>query len=264
MQTPAIQPGDGCIPPTLTGDGRREFGREVSPEHRAEFEDALSYNLPRFRRMALRWLRNPEDAEDAVQDAMLSAFKHIARFEGRAQMSTWLMSIVINAVRMQIRRRPRYTILALDQPLQDEEFTLSDLIADPRPTPEQTLGERQVRDLIIKLSRNLPPSQLAAMQLRQRDGLSVKDAAAALGVPLGTLKAQLARGRVTLTQRLRRALGESRPRKPRSGSKAGGEASSSSRCRRDFVEGSQFDRSIRNDTFRSSREVAVEVSSVPA
>src|SRR5271157_3287299 len=176
MQTPAIQPRDGCIPPTLAAGGGREFGREVSPEHRAEFEDALSYNLPRFRRMALRWLRNPEDAEDAVQDAMLSAFKHMARFEGRAQMSTWLMSIVINAVRMQIRRRPRHKIVALDQPQQDEQYTLADLIADPGPTPEQILGDREMRELVIKLSRRLPPSQRAAIQLRQRDGLSIKEA----------------------------------------------------------------------------------------
>src|SRR5271157_1907112 len=172
MQTPAIQPRDGCIPPTLAAGGGREFGREVSPEHRAEFEDALSYNLPRFRRMALRWLRNPEDAEDAVQDAMLSAFKHIARFEGRAQMSTWLMAIVINAVRMQMRRRPRQQIVSLDQLSKDTQCAISDLIADPRPTPEQTLQQRELRELANKVADSLPVAQRAAMQLRDGDDLS--------------------------------------------------------------------------------------------
>jgi len=179
-------------------------GTQVSPEHRLEFENVLTRNLPGFQRVAMRWLRNPEDAEDAVQDAMLSAFKHIARFEGRAQMSTWMMAIVINAARAQLRRRLRHTILPLDKPTQDGQLTISELVADQRPTPEQTLAECERLKLVVKLTRRLPPSQRVAMELRQMDdGLSVKDAAEVLGVPVGTLKAQLARGRVTLRQQLR-------------------------------------------------------------
>ncbi len=115
----------------------------------------------------MRWLRNPEDAEDAVQDAMLSAFKHIAHFEGRAKISSWLMAILINAVRMQLRRRPRHTLLPLDQPTQGGQHTISDLIADERPTPEEILEECELRQLVIKLTGSLPPSQRMAMQLRQ-------------------------------------------------------------------------------------------------
>jgi RNA polymerase sigma-70 factor, ECF subfamily len=178
--------------------------RQVSPERRLEFEDVLSRNLPRFHRVAMHWLRNPEDAEDAVQDAMLSAFKHIASFEGRAQMSTWLMAILFNSVRMHLRRRLRHKLLPLDQPMQDEQHTISDFVADRGPTPEQTLAEYEMRKLIVQLTRSLPPSQRTAMQLRQKDdGLSIKEAAEVLGVPVGTLKAQLARGRVTLRQQLR-------------------------------------------------------------
>lgn len=215
MQRLAITLGGSWVPPVAVAGGQ-ELSGEVSPERRVAFEDVLSRNLPRFQRIAMRWLRNPEDAEDAVQDAMLSAYKHIARFEGRAQMSTWLTAIVINAVRMKIRRRPRRPIIALDQPQQDERYTLSELVADPRPTPEQTLGDRQVRELIIKLSQSLPASQRAAMQLRQQDGLSSKEAAQVLGIPIGTLKAQLSRGRVTVRQRLRKAIGEPGTRKANS------------------------------------------------
>jgi len=181
----------------------QELSGEASPDRRLEFEDVLSRNLPRFHRVAMRWLRNPEDAEDAVQDAMLSAFKHITRFEGRAQMSTWVMAIVINAVRAQLRRRLRHTLLPLDQPMRDSQHTIADVVADQRPTPEQTLEECERLKLVVRLSRSLPPSQRMAMQLRQRDGLSIKEAAEVLGVPVGTLKAQLARGRVTLRQQLR-------------------------------------------------------------
>lgn len=263
MQTPAVTLGDSWFPPVVAIAGGQEPNGEVSPERRVAFEDVLSHNLPRFQRMAMRWLRNPEDAEDAVQDAMLSAYKHIARFEGRAQMSTWLMAIVINAVRMQIRRRARHKAVALDQAQQDEPYTLAELIADPRPTPEQILGEWEIRTIILKVSRSLPPSQQAAIRLRQRDGLSIKEAAEVLGVPTGTLKARLARGRVTLTQRVRKAIGESGIQTAKYGSKVRGKMSSDSRCRRDLAE-EAAPRQIRKNALKNSREVAVEGSSVPA
>ena len=203
LRTSAGTLQDCLLPPVAVADGQ-ESRKQVSPERRLEFEGVLSRNLPGFQRAAMRWLRNPEDAEDAVQDAMLSAFKHIARFEGRAQMSTWVMAIVINAVRGQLRRRLRHTFLSLDQPVQDGQQTIADLVADQRPTPEQTLAECELLKLVIKLTGSLPPSQRMAMQLRQRDDrLSIKEAAEVLGVPVETLKAQLARGRVTLRKQLR-------------------------------------------------------------
>lgn len=203
-QRSACTPQDCFLPPVALPTGQELSGR-VSAEHRLEFENVLSRNMPRFQRLAMHWLRNSEDAEDAVQDAMLSAFKHIACFEGRAQMSTWLMAIVINAIRMQLRRRLRHTHLSLDQPERDGQRTISDLVADQRPTPEQTLEKSELRELVIQLAGILPPSQRRAMQVRHRgDGLSMKEAAQVLGVPVGTLKAQLARGRVALRQQLRR------------------------------------------------------------
>jgi len=203
LRTSACKFRDSFLPPVAVAGGQ-ERRTQVSLERRQEFETVLSRNLLGFQRVAMRRLRNPEDAEDAVQDAKLSAFKHIARFEGRAQMSTWVTAIVINAVRGQLRRRLRQTFLSLDQPAQDGQLTIGDLVADQRPKPEQTLAEYERLKLVVKLTRSLPPSQRMAMQLRQRDdGLSIKEAAEVLGVPVGTLKAQLARGRVTLRQQLR-------------------------------------------------------------
>jgi RNA polymerase sigma-70 factor, ECF subfamily len=201
---PAAGTLQDCFLPPVALAGGQELGTQVSPERRREFEDVLARHLPRFQRVAMRWLRNSEDAEDAVQDAMLSAFKHITRFEGRAPMSAWVMVIVINAVRIQLRRRLRHAHLPFDQPLQDCQRTISDLVADQRPTPEQSLEEAELRKLVITLTGSLPPSQRVAMQLRQRDdALSIKEAAEVLGVSIGTLKAQLARGRATLRQQLR-------------------------------------------------------------
>lgn len=209
MAAPALTLGSaGFAPSTAAGEPRA--ARRAIPELRMEFEKILQQRLPHFRRVAMRWLRNPEDAEDAVQDAMLSAFKHIAAFDGRAQLSTWVTAIVINAVRMQLRRRPRCLFLSLDHTPEEDQLAISEMLADPRPTPEQTVVHGELRDLVARLICGLPDAQRAAIRLRQGEGLSIKEAAETLGVPTGTLKAQLARGRAKLAQRFRKATG--RPR----------------------------------------------------
>ena len=80
-----------------------------------ELEQAATDCSSALYRIALRQLGNHEDAEDAVQDALVSAFCHLAQFEGRSQMSTWLVRIVINAARMRLRKRPRQAALSIDE-----------------------------------------------------------------------------------------------------------------------------------------------------
>jgi RNA polymerase sigma-70 factor, ECF subfamily len=200
----------GSCPLSLATTGARVVAQEATPERLQEFDDIVSRGLPRFRRIAMRWLGNHEDAEDAVQDAMLSAFKHIADFEGRAQMSTWLTAVVLNAVRMQIRRRPRGQMLSLDRSSKEGESpTISELLVDPRPTPDQTVEQRQLHQIVTKLTASLPPAQRAALLIRQQDR-SLKETAEILGAPVGTVKAQLARGRAKLIERFHKVTGSSK------------------------------------------------------
>ena len=180
--------------------------RQPSPERRQEFESILSHVIPRFRSMATRLLGNREDAEDAVQDAMLSAFKHIADFDGRAKMSTWLAAIVINAVRMQIRRRPRFRIVPLDYSLKEGQPAVSQLLLDPAPNADQTLEYFELCEVAIRLSQSLPPSQRRALQSHRQNDFSIRKTATDLGVPEGTLKAQLARGRVRLAEKFHKVI----------------------------------------------------------
>src|SRR5215471_21405209 len=87
---------------------------------------ALSQCLPSLHRCACRVLGNQHDAEDAVQDALLSAWKHLGQFRGEAQFSTWLTTIVCNCARMQLRRRPRCLQASLDETLGlEHEYSLS-------------------------------------------------------------------------------------------------------------------------------------------
>src|SRR6202042_1813480 len=96
---------------------------DVSSHHSAvlEMQEVLSLRLPFFYRCALRLLKNAADAEDAVQEALLAAYKHIDQFRGQAQMATWLTTIVRNCALMQLRKRPRQIHLSLDEPTGEQE-----------------------------------------------------------------------------------------------------------------------------------------------
>jgi RNA polymerase sigma-70 factor, ECF subfamily len=80
-----------------------------------EFRSIVSTRLPAFYRSAYRLLGNAPDAEDAVQDALLAAYKHLDQFQGRSQMFTWLTAIVHNSARMRLRTRLRHTYVSLDE-----------------------------------------------------------------------------------------------------------------------------------------------------
>src|SRR5580692_10819447 len=86
-----------------------------------KLQDVLSLRLPSFYRCAFRLLGNAADAEDAVQEALLAAYKHINQFRGQSQISTWLTAIVRNCALMQLRKRPRQTYIPLDEEFGEEQ-----------------------------------------------------------------------------------------------------------------------------------------------
>ena len=172
-----------------------------------EMQDVLSRCLPSFQRKACRYLRNAADAEDAVQDALLSAYNHLDQFKGQAQMSTWLTSIVINCARMQLRRRPRQVHLSLDEPCREEQdYSFSERLANCEPSPEDECRASELRSNLLRFVAQLSPPLRKAFQLRELQGLSTSEAARALGVADGTVKAQLARARAKLRRLMARAV----------------------------------------------------------
>lgn len=172
-----------------------------------ELQDVLSRYLPRFHSSAYRHLGNVADAEDAVQDALLAGYKHLDQFKGDAQLSTWLTSIVTNCARMQLRRRPHQAHLSLDEPTgEDQEYYLSDRLAAAGPSPEEECHRSLLHERLLESVAQLSPSLRRAFQLRDLEGLSVKEAARTLGLSEGTVKAQLSRARAKLTRLMRQAL----------------------------------------------------------
>jgi RNA polymerase sigma-70 factor (ECF subfamily) len=193
---------------TEAGLGNEEELEVRIPEARTrEMQDVLSRYLPLFYRKAYRQLRNEADAEDAVQDAMLAAYKHLDQFKGQAQMSTWLTAIVTNSARMQLRKRPRQVHLSLDERFgEEQEFCLSDLLAAGEPSPEDETRASELRRNLLRFVAQLSPPLRKAFQLRELEGLSTSEAAHVLGVADGTVKAQLARARAKLKRLMRRML----------------------------------------------------------
>ena len=183
------------------------LGVRISQNGTREMQDVLSRYLPSFYRRAYRYLGNAADAEDAVQDALLSAYKHLDQFKGEAQMSTWLTAIVTNSARMHLRRRPRQVHVSLDEKsAEDQEYTVSDRLADVRPSPEDECRNSELGTSLKQFVAQLSPPLRKAFQLRALDGLSTSEAARILGVPEGTVKAQLARARARLRRFMRQRL----------------------------------------------------------
>lgn len=171
------------------------------------FGHILSSGLASLHRGAYRILGNVADAEDAVQDALLAAYTHLDQFRGQAKMSTWLASIVYNSARMQRRRRLRYVHVPLDEPIGAvEEHPLPHELADNGPSPEDEYRDIELRRRLTRFQTQLTPTLRKTFQLRDIDGLSIRETARILGVPHGTVKAQSARARKKLTQLMRRAL----------------------------------------------------------
>jgi RNA polymerase sigma-70 factor (ECF subfamily) len=174
------------------------------------WEQVLSTRLPLFYRQAYRLLGNAADAEDAVQDALLAGYTHLDQFKGQSQLSTWLMSILVNCARLQLRRRPRCVHVALDEPIGESlTLSLSEQLADQRPNPEDECRNSELSTRMTHFHGQLSPTLRRTFQLRAIDGLSIRETARVLGVPIGTVKAQLARARKRLKELMRRAL---RPR----------------------------------------------------
>ncbi len=176
-----------------------------------ELQEVVSLRLPFFYRCAFRLLGNAADAEDAVQEALLAAYKHISQFRGQSQISTWLTTIVRNCALMQLRKRPRQIHFPLDEQFGEEQpRSVWEGLADERPGPEDEFRNSELTARLRKCTALLSPTLRRTFQLRVMDGLSIFETARILGVPHGTVKAQLARARAKIARHMRPVLAPSR------------------------------------------------------
>ena len=184
-----------------TTGGRED--RALLEAHLAGDPDAFGELFGRHRdrlwAVALRTTGHPEDAADALQDALVSAFRRADSYRGEAAVTTWLHRIVVNAC---LDRRRRAKVRAAD-PLPDdleEHASRGDLLAatGPDQDPEAHALGTETRQRVLAALDELPPDQRAALVLVDMQGYPVDEAARMLGCAPGTVKSRCARGRARL------------------------------------------------------------------
>jgi RNA polymerase sigma-70 factor (ECF subfamily) len=154
-----------------------------------EMENVLSKRGRSLHRSAYKFLGNTADAEDAVQDALLSAYKHLSEFRGESQMSTWLTAIVCNSARMRLRTRARRQHVSLDDRIGEEkQYSVSERLTHHGPSPEDACRGSELATRVAALLPRLSPSLRKAFELRDLNGLTTTEAARILGIAEGTLK----------------------------------------------------------------------------
>ena len=186
----------------------------LAQHHQSAAEELTNIFVDRWQslyRIAMRQLENVADAEDAVQDAFLSAYTHLNQFKRQARMSTWVTTIVINSARLKLRRRPRKVHIALnDQSQNHDSEQVIETLRDRRPDPEELSQRNELAERAARFTLQISPTLRRTFQLRHVYGLSIRDTAKLLGIPHGTVKAQTARARAKLKLLMQKSVGGKR------------------------------------------------------
>ncbi len=157
---------------------------------------------------ARRLLGNEQDAQDAVQETFLSAFKAMGQFAGSAKLSTWLYRIVVNAALMKLRsrrRRPEESIDAL-LPSFDAQGEWMSKVTSWDMSSEQLLQRQQIRTLVRRCVDSLPDNYRSVLLLRDIEELDTEEAADLLGITPNAIKIRLHRARQALSTLLKQEL----------------------------------------------------------
>ncbi len=179
------------------------------------FHDLIRPYERRVYAMALSFLRNEADAEDATQETFLKAFRNLASFRGDAKFGTWLVSIALNEARSRIRRRDAIKVESLDEPVDEEGHASPALLRDWKEIPSEALERKEIRQLLHKAVTALPLIYREVFQLRDIEQMSVNEAAAALGITISSVKVRLHRARMMLQKALAPQLQQMVPKRRR-------------------------------------------------
>lgn len=173
----------------------------------AAFDELVSRYADKVYRLTSKVLRHSEDAEDALQDAFLSAYRNLPRFKGDSTFSTWLYRVAMNAALMRLRKR-REGMVSLEQPGDGEEARAPLQIADWARTPVEELLNDELRAALERAVDSLPEDLAKVFLLREVEGLSNIEAAEILELSVPAVKSRLHRARLALRDQLNRFFAE--------------------------------------------------------
>ena len=202
MVNPSLQsPGEASPEQQLirrVQDGERELFYElIRPYERRVYSATFAI------------LRNQADAEDAAQEALLKAFKHIRQFRSEARFSTWLIQIAVNEARMRLRRERADLLEPIDnQAAEAGNYTPRDF-ADWREIPSETAERNEIREKLLEALASLGEKYREVFVLRDVQRLTIDETAKVLGITTASVKTRLLRARLMLRDLLAPGLGGS-------------------------------------------------------
>ncbi|MCI0409902.1 MAG: sigma-70 family RNA polymerase sigma factor, partial [Acidobacteria bacterium] len=164
------------------------------------YEELVRLHTGRLLAVARRFVRNPEDAQDVVQEAFISAFRSLDRFEGTAQLSTWLHRIVVNAALMRLRSRRRAPEESIEELLPKflENGHAAELSREWGVSGEEAVQQAQTRHMVRQCIERLPESYRLVLILRDIEEMDTEEAAKLMGITANAVKIRLHRARQAL------------------------------------------------------------------
>jgi RNA polymerase sigma-70 factor, ECF subfamily len=152
--------------------------------------------------LALRIMRNNEDAEDVVQESFQQAFIHLQRFNGDSRFSTWLSRIAINAALMKLRKKHHQWNVPLDESSGTGELCARIDLEDQGLNPEQLYAQKERQRILSQALNELSPGTRKAIELRELGERSTEETAQIMGISITAVKARVFHGRRRLRERL--------------------------------------------------------------
>lgn len=189
--TPHFEPTEAELIQRACQGDKEAFYNLVRPCERAVYTAAISI------------LKNPEDAEEVAQEAVLKALSHLADFRAEAKFSTWLIQITINEALLKLRKDRRHLYVSVDEPRTDEdgEYFPKDF-ADWREVPSETLQRMELREALNRAIASLSLKYREVLILRDVQQLRIEEVSQILGITAGSVKTRLLRARLQMREAL--------------------------------------------------------------
>jgi RNA polymerase sigma-70 factor (ECF subfamily) len=196
--TPMQREDAGYVVDTLH-DADAELVAQAQAGQLEAFEELVRRHTQLIYRTLMAILGNPVDAQDAMQDTLLNAFKHIGGFQGRAKFSTWLVSIARNTALLHLRGRRNFESLDQSDYEEDGDFRPRQ-VRSWQDNPEQSHSKSEIRQLVEKGVLQLPAKYRVVVILRDIQQLSADEVSRQLGLSVPAVKTRLLRGRLMLRE----------------------------------------------------------------
>jgi len=180
---------------------------------RTEFARLVEKTSNHIYHLALKILRDPQDAEDVLQETYIKALRALPEFEGRSSLSTWLYRIAVNEALMMIRKR-RVNLVPVEEDPDEDEPTAGMVITDWCCLPESELLSAESRKRMEVAVDALPETLKVVFTLRDVEGLSIRETAEILGLTETAVKTRLLRARLRLRNELSSYFYEQMTEKP--------------------------------------------------